>query len=340
MRCCTPGTPGCCASWTFSSPSSGVQRLRCWARVTAVASPWVRRWLRAPGDVGGRSLLLGVREGRRRRPLLAGDGAKLSLNKAVRPRALIPCLSCRHALGYGCPLAPLSLTTCALTWRGRCSVCPQAAGMGSQAGPCLPPHTQHRSTRLHPAGVENAFYEGPLRLRLPVAMQLDPDGAFSFELPLPSPEGNLSQVGCSPSQAASGDVHCVCCRWHLLSPRQPVVASGVVFFAEPPLTSWTTRVVRSTAASSMSRPPRPPPLQFVDGFKGLVIPSHLRPPAQAINWIPLTGDKEVDAAMQARAGRGWHGAQAPPASPAWPCVGTGVAATLNIAASKLWLGHS
>ncbi|KAL4450201.1 hypothetical protein ABPG77_010870 [Micractinium sp. CCAP 211/92] len=79
-------------------------------------------------------------------------------------------------------------------------------------------------------GVENAFYEGPLRLRLPVAMQLDPDGAFSFELPLPSPEGNLSQ--------------------------------------------------------------------FVDGFKGLVIPSHLRPPAQAINWIPLTGDKEVDAAMQ------------------------------------------
>ncbi|KAL4421597.1 hypothetical protein ABPG75_010888 [Micractinium tetrahymenae] len=79
-------------------------------------------------------------------------------------------------------------------------------------------------------GVENAFYEGPLRLRLPVAMQLDPDGAFSFELPLPSPEGNLSQ--------------------------------------------------------------------FVDGFKGLVIPSHLRPPAQAINWIPLTGDPEVDTAMQ------------------------------------------
>jgi len=44
------------------------------------------------------------------------------------------------------------------------------------------------------AGVENAFYEGPLRLRLPVAMKLDPDGAFSFELPLPSPEGALSVV--------------------------------------------------------------------------------------------------------------------------------------------------
>lgn len=43
-------------------------------------------------------------------------------------------------------------------------------------------------------GVENAFYEGPLRLRLPVAMQLDRDGAFSFELPLPSPEGSLGVV--------------------------------------------------------------------------------------------------------------------------------------------------
>ncbi|EFN59785.1 hypothetical protein CHLNCDRAFT_56574 [Chlorella variabilis] len=79
-------------------------------------------------------------------------------------------------------------------------------------------------------GFENAFYEGPLRVRLPVAMQLDPDGAFSFELPLPSPEGNLSV--------------------------------------------------------------------FVDGFKSLVIPSHLRPPAQAINWIPLTGDSAIDQAMR------------------------------------------
>ena len=45
----------------------------------------------------------------------------------------------------------------------------------------------------------------------------------------------------------------------------------------------------------------PPPLQFVDGFKSLVIPSHLRPPAQAINWIALSGDPAVDEAMQARA---------------------------------------
>ncbi|KAI3429707.1 hypothetical protein D9Q98_005792 [Chlorella vulgaris] len=79
-------------------------------------------------------------------------------------------------------------------------------------------------------GVENAFYEGPLRLRLPVAMQLDRDGAFSFELPLPSPEGSLGL--------------------------------------------------------------------FMDGFKSLVIPSHLRPPAQAINWVPLTGDEAVDEAMR------------------------------------------
>lgn len=81
-------------------------------------------------------------------------------------------------------------------------------------------------------GFENAFYEGPLRLRMPVAMQLDPDGAFSFELPLPSPDGNLAV--------------------------------------------------------------------FLDGFKGLVIPSHLRPPAQAINWVPLTGDPEIDAAMKSQ----------------------------------------
>jgi len=40
--------------------------------------------------------------------------------------------------------------------------------------------------------VENAYYEGPLRLRLPVNMQLD--AAFSFEAPLPSPEGALGQV--------------------------------------------------------------------------------------------------------------------------------------------------
>lgn len=39
--------------------------------------------------------------------------------------------------------------------------------------------------------------------------------------------------------------------------------------------------------------------QFVDGFKSLVIPSHLRPPAQAINWIALSGDPVVDATMQA-----------------------------------------
>ena len=43
-------------------------------------------------------------------------------------------------------------------------------------------------------GVENFYYEGPLRLRLPLNIQLDQDGAFSFEVPLPSPSGNLGIV--------------------------------------------------------------------------------------------------------------------------------------------------
>jgi hypothetical protein len=42
--------------------------------------------------------------------------------------------------------------------------------------------------------MENAFYEGPLRLRVPVNMQLDADGAFSFDVPLPSAEGALGEV--------------------------------------------------------------------------------------------------------------------------------------------------
>ncbi|GAB4822561.1 hypothetical protein N2152v2_009607 [Parachlorella kessleri] len=49
------------------------------------------------------------------------------------------------------------------------------------------------SSRGFSGGVENAFYEGPLRLRMPVNMQLDADGAFSFEVPLPSPEGAIGE---------------------------------------------------------------------------------------------------------------------------------------------------
>lgn len=41
------------------------------------------------------------------------------------------------------------------------------------------------------AGIEHCHYEGPLKIRLPVAMQVDADGAFSFILPLPNPEGGL-----------------------------------------------------------------------------------------------------------------------------------------------------
>ncbi|KAH7615566.1 hypothetical protein Ndes2526B_g09687 [Nannochloris sp. 'desiccata'] len=79
-------------------------------------------------------------------------------------------------------------------------------------------------------GVENCFYEGPLRLRFPLNIKLDQDGAFSFDLPLPSPAGKL----------------------------------GV----------------------------------FMDNFKALTVPSHLRPPSQAVNWIELTGDSEVDSRMK------------------------------------------
>ncbi len=36
----------------------------------------------------------------------------------------------------------------------------------------------------------------------------------------------------------------------------------------------------------------------MDNFKGLTVPSHLRRPAQAVNWVELTGDSEVDARMK------------------------------------------
>jgi len=82
------------------------------------------------------------------------------------------------------------------------------------------------------AGVENSHYEGPLRLRLPVSMPLDQDGAISFEIPLPSPAGSL----------------------------------GV----------------------------------FMDNFKGLTVPCHLRPPVQAINWVDLSPDSAINKSMSTR----------------------------------------
>ena len=39
-------------------------------------------------------------------------------------------------------------------------------------------------------------------------------------------------------------------------------------------------------------------VQFMDNFKALTVPAHLRPPAQAVNWVELTGDSEVDSRMQ------------------------------------------
>lgn len=44
------------------------------------------------------------------------------------------------------------------------------------------------------AGIENSHYEGPLRLRLPVSLKPDQDGAINFDLPLPSPSGSLGVV--------------------------------------------------------------------------------------------------------------------------------------------------
>ena len=36
----------------------------------------------------------------------------------------------------------------------------------------------------------------------------------------------------------------------------------------------------------------------MDNFKALTVPSHLRGPAQAVNWVELTGDSDVDSRMQ------------------------------------------
>jgi hypothetical protein len=38
--------------------------------------------------------------------------------------------------------------------------------------------------------------------------------------------------------------------------------------------------------------------QFVDALKSRLVPAHLRPPLGAINWIPPTGDTEVDKRMR------------------------------------------
>ena len=42
------------------------------------------------------------------------------------------------------------------------------------------------------------------------------------------------------------------------------------------------------------------PVQFVDALKSRLVPAHLRPPLGALNWIPPTGDSEVDGQMVAR----------------------------------------
>ena len=70
----------------------------------------------------------------------------------------------------------------------------QGVASGTCVGGCSTRGRGWQTLQLRVAGFENAVYEGPLRLRLPVSMQLDADGAFSFEAPLPSPSGNLGKV--------------------------------------------------------------------------------------------------------------------------------------------------
>ena len=82
------------------------------------------------------------------------------------------------------------------------------------------------------AGIDNSHYEGPLRLRMPMSLPTDQDGAISFEIPLPSPAGSL----------------------------------GV----------------------------------FMDHFKGLTVPCHLRPPVQAVNWVELSPDTAINETMSRR----------------------------------------
>lgn len=144
-RCCTPGTRGCCASWTCSSPSSAALPPRCWAPATAAASPWVRRC----------------------------RGGWLSL-WSRRAAAAVHCRGIAVVEHQGC----------------------EPTGLLHRSQPVSNLHSIHPTLTLssHAAGVENAYYEGPLRVRLPVNMKLDADGAFSFEAPLPSPEGALGQV--------------------------------------------------------------------------------------------------------------------------------------------------
>ena len=45
-------------------------------------------------------------------------------------------------------------------------------------------------------------------------------------------------------------------------------------------------------------------MQFMDNFKSLTVPSHLRPPAQAINWVPIVDDSVVNERMSQQVANG------------------------------------
>lgn len=41
----------------------------------------------------------------------------------------------------------------------------------------------------------------------------------------------------------------------------------------------------------------------MDVFKALAVPSHMRPPAAALNWVELSADPDVNQAMQEQVAR-------------------------------------
>lgn len=88
------------------------------------------------------------------------------------------------------------------------------------------------SRRSFSVGLEDAVYEGPMRVSVPLDVACDEDGALSFSLPLPSPQGRIGT--------------------------------------------------------------------FVDEFKALTLPAHLRSPASAVNWADLPSDPRIRAAIRDR----------------------------------------
>ena len=62
---------------------------------------------------------------------------------------------------------------------------------------------QHHNLGLQCAGTEDVQYEGPLCVRLPILTKtIDPEGTFSFEIPLPDPSSQVLYAGSVAAHAA------------------------------------------------------------------------------------------------------------------------------------------